>query len=57
MINFWQPIVRPISQRIGTAVGAALSSLGMAQDEASVITAAVPIILGFAFDLVIRRLY
>lgn len=57
MLKFWQPIIRPVTQRLGTAVGSALSALGMAQPDADIVTAAIPIILGFAADLIIRRIY
>lgn len=53
----WQAVLRPISQRLATAIGAALTTLGMLQADADVVTAAIPIVLGFAADLVIRRIY
>lgn len=53
----WQSILRPISQRLATAVGAALTALGMAQADVSVVAAAIPIVLGFGADLIIRRIY
>lgn len=53
----WQAVLRPISQRLATAVGAALTALGMAQADVNIVAAAIPIVLGFGADLIIRRIY
>lgn len=53
----WQTALRPISQRLATAIGGLLTGAGMAAGDVNVILAAVPVALGFAVDLVIRRLY
>lgn len=56
-MTFVYSILRPISQRLATAAGAALTALGMSSDDTSIVVAAIPVILGFATDLFIRRLY
>lgn len=48
-------IIRPVAHRLGTAVGVALASLGVAAGDVEVIVAAVPVVLGVAADLIIRR--
>lgn len=58
MIQFlFRDILRPLSQRAATALGAALTAQGMAVAEADQVVAALPLLLGFGFDLLIRRLY
>lgn len=52
-----ETIIRPFAQRIGTALGAYLTTLGMAQNDISVLVAAVPVALGLMFDLIQRRYY
>jgi len=44
-------IILPISRRLGTALGSTLSTFGVASDDVSLIVAAVPAVLGIAFDL------
>jgi hypothetical protein len=53
----WQSIIRPISQRLATGIGASLGALGMAHPDVAIVEAAIPVICGFAFDLVLRKLY
>lgn len=56
-MTLFESILRPISQRLATAAGSALTALGMAAADANVVASAIPVILGFAVDLVIRRFY
>jgi hypothetical protein len=53
----WKAVIKPISQRLATVVGTVLTTAGMASEEVSTVEAAIPLLLGFAVDLVIRRLY
>lgn len=48
-------IVRPLAHRLGTAIGVALASFGVAAGDIETIVAAVPVVLGVAADLIIRR--
>lgn len=50
-------ILRPISQRLGTALGTTLAALGVAESDISIVVAAVPVVLGISLDLVSRRLW
>jgi hypothetical protein len=50
-------IARPISQRLGTALGAVLAGLNVSAADQATVAAAVPIVVGLMFDLVIRRLF
>lgn len=49
-------IVRPISHRLGTLVGTALASYGMAEADIQTVVAAGAVLVGFAADLIIRRI-
>ncbi|QCS37058.1 hypothetical protein [Tortoise microvirus 46] len=42
------------STRLGTAVGGALTGAGMANDDVSVVLAAVPVLIGFCLDIAVR---
>lgn len=53
----WQSLFRPFSQRLGTLIGSALTTYGVTASEAESVALAVPVVLGVAIDLVIRRLY
>lgn len=48
-------ILRPIGHRVGTAIGTFLTANNVAQDDISLLVAAVPVALGVCVDLVIRR--
>lgn len=50
-------VLRPVSQRIATSLGAALAGYGMAANDVSTVVAAVPLLLGLAVDLILRRFY
>lgn len=54
---FAYEILRPLSQRLATAAGAALTSAGLQTDDISLVVAAIPAVVGIAADLLIRRLY
>lgn len=45
-------IIKPLSRRVGTAVGAFLVGLGVAQDVATVIAAGAAALVGVVVDLV-----
>jgi len=47
-------IIETIATRIGTALGTALAGYGIAQDDISVLVAAVPILLGLLVDVVTK---
>jgi hypothetical protein len=49
-------LARPIAHRVGSYVGTTLTTLGVAADDIQIVVAAIPVIVGIAFDLVIRRL-
>lgn len=50
-------VARPVSQRVASTVGGVLSGLGMAAPDVSTVEAAVPILIGLAFDTLFRRFY
>lgn len=50
-------ILRPISQRLATSIGAVLTGYGMAGDDVTTVVSAVPLLLGLAVDLILRRFY
>lgn len=50
-------LVRPLAHRAASWVGLSLTTLGMAQPDAQVLVAAVPVVIGFVVDLVIRRVF
>lgn len=51
----WEVVFRPLTQRLSTAIGSALTAIGMTNPDVDVVLAAVPVLLGFAVDLTIRR--
>jgi hypothetical protein len=48
-------IVKPLARRLATAAGATLTTLGMAAPNVDIVVAAIPIVIGFAIDLVISN--
>lgn len=53
----WELAFRPLAQRLATAIGGALSGAGMVADDVNVVLAAVPVLVGWSIDLLIRRLF
>lgn len=48
-------IVKPIARRLATSVGAALTTYGMAETDAAAVVAVIPLVLGFAIDVLISN--
>jgi hypothetical protein len=44
-------IILPISRRLATVVGSALTAYGVGADDVSTVTASIPVILGLVFDV------
>lgn len=44
-------IIAPIARRLGTSVGAYLTAIGLASDDAQIVVAAIPIVIGVVVDL------
>lgn len=52
---FLDDLLKPVGRNIGKAVGSFLAGQGVAADDISILVAAVPVLLGVVFDLVVRR--
>jgi len=48
-------VLKPVARRIGTAIGASLSTLGLTYDAAPAIELVLVILFGLAFDLVVSH--
>jgi len=51
MEDFVENIIAPIGRRIGTSLGAMLTGLGASAEHINVLVAAIPAIVGIAFDI------
>ena len=52
-----QAIRKEIGQGIGTAVGTGAATFGWADNEINILVAAVPIVVGLGFDLLVKGLF
>ena len=50
-------ILKPISHRVAGYIGSMLTVLDMTNPDMQVVVAAIPIVLGFAVDLIIRKVW
>lgn len=48
-------LIKPLTTRIGTAVGAYLTAAGVASEDIGLIQSALPVAIGVFVDLVIRK--
>jgi hypothetical protein len=56
-MNIYELIIRPVTQRLGTSIGAALATYGMAAADVDTILSAFTLLCGLGIDLITRRLF
>ena len=50
-----EQMLKPLTARLGTTVGATLTTLGVAQPDVALVVSVIPIICGLGIDLITRK--